>query len=554
MADYSYTGANITYPDNFNFITINGSTNGVRVDDMGYGDNNETWYLGDPVRIHISEHTSYSDPLTLITLDNGVKIKYTYKTRQHGQSAMWDVDMTVQYCDLNGEPFAAYNLDTMTVSSVSGSSTDSVYYYPTKTNYDHSNSIYGGDPASIILGTFLYPTGSVAWADMVQDITNSHYTRKELFTNGGWGTVSAQALSENFFNDFVDAGNGKPFVDNPASGEGDTSGTGGGTGDYKPRDGKSVTGDPVGHPGLPSVGVIGTGLLSVYVPTAVQLRDLAQELWSSNFFDTISKILNDPFDGMISLSMVPFSVPTGSSTIVSIGNYTSQVSMARAGAQYVTISGGSLSLSENWGSALDYSPYTKVSIFLPGVGFRPLKTEDVMGKSLSVSYNVDILTGAAVCTLQSSISVLYEFPCNFAYQIPLTGSSMSGLYAGIIHAGVALASGALVGGTAGAVAATGLTSAVNVATSKGSEVERGGSLAGNGSILGHLTPYLVIHRPIQSLAADFRSFAGYPSNITATLGNCTGFTVVEEVHLDIGYATDTEKVELLNILKAGIVI
>ena len=90
--------------------------------------------------------------------------------------------------------------------------------------------------------------------------------------------------------------------------------------------------------------------------------------------------------------------------------------------------------------------------------------------------------------------------------------------------------------------------------SKHSDISRGGSLGGAVGVMGDFTPYLIIHRPIQSLASDFASKKGYPANISASLGSLTGYTVVDKVHLTGIDCTDSERDEIHALLKDGVII
>ena len=99
------------------------------------------------------------------------------------------------------------------------------------------------------------------------------------------------------------------------------------------------------------------------------------------------------------------------------------------------------------------------------------------------------------------------------------------------------------------------TSAINVATHSQSDVQRSGAIVSNTGVLGEFTPYIVIHRPKQSLAQNFKGFKGYQSNITSLLGNCAGYTEIEYIHLTgISGATDTELEEIESLLKEGVII
>ena len=327
----------------------------------------------------------------------------------------------------------------------------------------------------------------------------------------------------------------------------DPSGPGGG--DTPSDDG----GDAVDFPSLPSISVINTGLVTIFNPSDTQLRSLAGVLWGNDFETSIKKVLNDPFDGLISLLMIPFSPTTSGSVNCEIGNFDTQVQMPIVSAQYYTLDCGTLQVKENWKNALDYNA-TSAEIFLPFVGFRPLDIQDVMNRTLSLKYMVDVLTGSAIAILKCGDKCLYEFPCNLGYSVPLTGSNRAALYTGLINVAMSGLGGLAVGGAMGAVGGA-ATSAINVATHAQSNVQRSGSLASNTGVLGEFTPYLVLHRPKQSLAENFKAFKGYQSNITMYLGTCEGYTEVEFIHLTgINGATDTELEEIESLLKRGVII
>ena len=312
-------------------------------------------------------------------------------------------------------------------------------------------------------------------------------------------------------------------------------------------------GDPVDVPDIPSTGIIGTGLITLYNPDNTQLRSLAGVLWSNDFETTIKKILNDPFDGLIGLSMLPFSPSTSGSVNCIIGNYNTQVPMPLVNKQYYTLSCGSITVTENWRNALDYNA-TSIEIFVPFVGFRSLNIQDCMNKTLQLTYNIDILSGSGIAILKCGDKCLYEWPCNVAYNIPLTGSNKAALYTGLINIALSGAGGLAAGGAMGAVSGA-ATSAINVATHSQSDVQRSGAIVSNTGVLGEFTPYIVIHRPKQSMPQNFKNYKGYQSNITASLSSCKGYTEIDFIHLsEITGATDTELNEIETLLKNGVII
>lgn len=425
------------------------------------------------------------------------------------------------------------------------------YYIPSGINYYvQGQETLVGDSA---IGCT--PFGNLAWKHSrppvggYVDITGTRPSADFAASYGGRDVNIVMLTTEQSYNDFFNAVDPENTWHDtgelpPAP---DPSGPGGG--DRPSEDG----GEQVDFPGLPTTSVINTGLISLFNPSAAELRSLAGVLWGNDFEQSIKKVLNDPFDGMIGLSMLPFSPTTSGSIPCEIGNFDTEVNMPLVNAQYYTLDCGSITVSENWKNALDYNA-TSIEIFVPFVGFRSLNIQDCMNKTLALKYNIDVLSGSGVAILKCGDKCLYEWPCNVAYNIPLTGSNKSALYTGLISIALSGAGGLAAGGAMGAVGGA-ATSAINVATHSQSDVQRSGAIVSNTGVLGEFTPYIVIHRPKQSLAQNFKGFKGYQSNITSLLGNCAGYTEIEYIHLTgISGATDTELEEIESLLKEGVII
>lgn len=317
---------------------------------------------------------------------------------------------------------------------------------------------------------------------------------------------------------------------------------------YGPDDG-----DPIDFPDLPTVSALTTGMITAYKVDGVDIAHLASELWSNSFIDSIQKIMNDPFDALIGLTMFPVDVSAGGPGPIKIGNFTSETANAgKISAQFIAVSGGDFTLEQCWYNFLDFTQ-TNVSIFLPFVGIRQLQADDVMGNTIEVQYNLDVVTGAGAAFVKCGESVLYTFPCQVGYDIPLTGSNKAALYTGLMNVAMSAVTGAIIGNVPGAMlgAATG---AVSTAASKQSDVERSGSMSGNGGVLGDFNCYLIIHRPVQSLPENFKQYKGYKSYITKQLAHCKGFTKVDSINLAVAGATDAELTEIETLLKAGVLI
>jgi hypothetical protein len=108
-------------------------------------------------------------------------------------------------------------------------------------------------------------------------------------------------------------------------------------------------------------------------------------------------------------------------TDVVIGGIDTGVEGYAVETQFAKVDCGTAFINEYWGSYLDYSPYTKIEIYLPYIGIKELSPDNFMGKNVHVEYHVDLLTGAAVAFISDDSRTLSVYPCNIASQIPLTG-------------------------------------------------------------------------------------------------------------------------------------
>ena len=333
----------------------------------------------------------------------------------------------------------------------------------------------------------------------------------------------------------------------------DPSTTGGGDGNYTDNS------DPVDFPDLPTGGALACGAIHAFHVSTQTITDVFAKLWSTSLFDmaTWQKLVSSPLDCIISLHCLPVQPVVGNTRNIWFGNFNTGEAAKVVTDQYVTVDCGYLDVIKFFGSAMDYSPYTKMSIYLPFSGIHDLATEDVQGQRIHVKYNIDVLTGDCAINVKCGQSVLYKFIGNMKMQIPVTARDDNAL-GNTIKGTVGMLAGAMIGGAVGsgpgAIAGAGISAAASVAAHKVT-VSRSGELTGNVGLLDEFTPYLIIHRPQQSLAVDYNKFKGYPANLTMLLSSCMGYTEVEHIHLTgIGGATDTELSEIESLLKEGVII
>ena len=298
------------------------------------------------------------------------------------------------------------------------------------------------------------------------------------------------------------------------------------------------------------IGGTATGMISIYNPTKAELSSFSSYLWSNNFLDNFLKIFQNPMDAVIGLHILYATPITGGKNNIIVGYLDSGVASDIVTKQYTEIDCGTVNVSELYGNATDYEPYTKVACYLPFVGIVPLKTDDVMGKKVNIKYGVDVLTGTCLATitvtnLKGVTIAMYTFTGNCAVQLPLSG----GNYSGVIRGLVGMVGSVAVGGAIGAIGAVG--SALNSKL----DVAHSGSIGSNAGAMGVRKPYLIITRAEPNEALNYNKYYGFPSNTAVSLKSCLGYTRVKEVHVEnISNATITEKNEIESLLKSGVII
>lgn len=347
-------------------------------------------------------------------------------------------------------------------------------------------------------------------------------------------------------------------ISNPY-GVGGSSGIGGGDGTLKPEGADDI--DPALVASLPGISAADLGFITMYNPTVGQLKSLSSFMWSGAFdLATYKKLFSDPMQSIIGLAIVPVAPSIAGSKNVMFGSIDSGISMSYLSSNYVQLNCGSVAIEKYVGCFMDNDPYTKISIYLPFIGIRQLSADDVIGGSIEVVYNIDVLSGACACFINHSIKgVLYSYNGSCITNVPLTSINFSGAIQNAVTA-VGSAIGVVAGMATGAapltaMSAVGLaTSAANTAINSKPTVQRSGNLGGSAGILSIMKPYVIIERPNMSVPSNVQHYVGQTSNITMKLSACSGFTMCEFVHIDGVAATSEEILEIESLLKAGVIL
>ena len=172
---------------------------------------------------------------------------------------------------------------------------------------------------------------------------------------------------------------------------------------------------------------------------------------------------------------------------------------------------GSIRIDETFKSVMDYAPFSRLTIFLPFIGFQELDVSMVMNNVLHVVYTVDVLSGRCLAKL---FVVIGEHECCIAE------------YGGTIASDEVFSSSGQYNGS------------YELMTSMQ---------------LGELQTYVLISNK-EPLEGNVSEYDGYPTNEIIKVGDVTGFVAYDKIFAVGMTATETEKREIESILKNGVLV
>lgn len=336
-----------------------------------------------------------------------------------------------------------------------------------------------------------------------------------------------------------------------------TESEGGTEGDF------DITSDQITAPALPSEGYAGTA--SMYLVDKLNLNRLKLSIFSANFWQQWITNFNDAVNSIVGILQIPVdasAIATGSLEHVraankelewALGTVSGYVEGKPIQSRYISVDCGTVDLHLFWDSALDLNPYTKLNIYIPCVGMRALDADVVMGHTLGLYYNVDLMQGCALAVLTLDGDYLEQYPCSISTMFAIYGEQFTGLYQSVASTLATAAIGVTTAGSGGAMAgaiAGAATSAMAQKIHKGSA----GTSASSMALLYQKQPYVEILRPIQQLPRDYTKFNAYPSYMTSQLINLSGYVEVQDIRLDDIDCTDAERSELMSMLQSGVIL
>ena len=290
-----------------------------------------------------------------------------------------------------------------------------------------------------------------------------------------------------------------------------------------------------------SVGVLTT----TYGMTIERLNQLGGFLWGANIFDEFSLVNSNPIENIISCKNIPISL-SGTDEIIHLGNVDTGTNGAKVSTNFSTLNVGQIALPTKYNSFLDFAPYTKVTIYLPYIGFKEIDATIAIGKTLKVAYVADVITGGCIAQIFINGIRFYEFSGEMGVDIPITASNRAQVEASYISNAVGMGASLASGNITGAVDSV-LASATAKYNYSSTDTPNANCVA---SV--NRTCYVIIERPTYQELSQFNHTKGKMCNLSKTIGSLKGFTICDaNIDLKGITATEQEKQEISSILSSG---
>jgi len=323
---------------------------------------------------------------------------------------------------------------------------------------------------------------------------------------------------------------------------------------------------PIPKPGVPTISAAAAGFLTLYKLTPAEMSVFADDCFASDVWEAIKLLLSNPLDFIVGCAIVPFVPPGNSVWYPKFGAFTFAHAYSRIDNQYVALDCGDLYIEPFSKNFLDFAPFTRITIYLPYIGFRELDVNEVMGKTINVEYRCDCLSGDCIAFISTSNvgemgpqvgKVLATYNGNCACQVPFASQSFNSLISASVNMLTNVAS-SVVKGDLPAMSGSGIVGALEAL---GGDVQKSGSIGSSNGYMGVQKPYLIKHIPKDNIPSAFRALKGYPSNISGALGSFSGYAEIDNIDLTnistgLGgiVATAAELEEIQSLLRGGIFI
>ena len=268
--------------------------------------------------------------------------------------------------------------------------------------------------------------------------------------------------------------------------------------------------------------------IGAYPLTKEQVNRFKGDLWTSNFAEAIlSMVAGDGTKSVLGLMFYPGLkhdlVLSDTPSYITVGNVhmkwdSDAVTTTPILEEFVIKSLASVTVPADSGSYLDFTEATYVAN-IPWLGHVDLNANDVVGKTVYLTYLINVTDGSAVAYLShedlrvsdTTDSVFFTASCQWGYNYPITGD-----VAGSNGIAMAINTALSFVGIGGLASAAGTPSV--------------GSLDPNTGYMGDLEAKIIAYNKSDLSSTSLASATGLPDRTTGLIGNQTGYIQCKAVY------------------------
>ena len=300
-----------------------------------------------------------------------------------------------------------------------------------------------------------------------------------------------------------------------------------------------------------------------YVMNKSQCQNLSNYLWNpdpTTFLEIIEdlKLVGDNvMNSIVSMVMFPFEIPNGGEAFpIRIGRRTTTVFGRTLDTTNLVFEMGTCYCYPTFRNFLDYEPYTKAWLYIPFCGLFAIPLQQFMNKYIDVKLAVDLLTGAGLAIVYADgIPIVYK-NCKIGMQIPVTGADSTYSIRNYIEAAEGALSGtsSLINGDVFGTVKGFANAGINALSAPNAPISSNGSSSPQCGMLAPNLCYFIIERPKSLLAnvPDYGKLIGYACYKSGNIGTFRGFSIFDNVKLSISHCTDSERNEIISLLRSGV--
>lgn len=299
---------------------------------------------------------------------------------------------------------------------------------------------------------------------------------------------------------------------------------------------------------------------------------------NKTFLDNLNYLFTEPSQFFVSLKAYPFDIKEYYNNSLTLQKVKMGKAQMKVGDQDVSAPGlygypqykylGKFKIERKFNNYLDFSPYTKIEMYLPFAGIITLDTNVVTDKEIRILLAVDFDTGKANYYLvrhedsqgENDGDIIQTVECQMGIDIPLGSYNANEQMKNVLLTGVSFIGGAvssIATGNVTSLATTSLNAISGTFKALQERVTKGGVSSGSNNLMTPYHPYLIITRPTYGSNGpdDYVTYKGRPLFKNCRLGDLKGFTVCNDFHLEnFGSATENEISSIDALLKEGIII